>query len=61
MRPWREVLFGADAPSALDTEDIAHAWRELARIHHPDKGGTHEQMAEVNRARDDALAELRGP
>jgi len=36
-------------------EDIDQAYRRLASKHHPDKGGTAEKMAEINRARAEAL------
>jgi hypothetical protein len=36
-------------------EDIEKAYRRLASKHHPDKGGSAERMAEINRARDEAL------
>jgi hypothetical protein len=61
-KPWREVLgvdgaitgLGPNAARAI----IENAYRELAVIHHPDRGGSHERMTEVNRARDEALKEL---
>lgn len=36
-------------PSA-PPELIKAAYRRLAQIHHPDAGGTHERMVEINRA-----------
>ena len=33
--------------------------RELAAMHHPDRGGNPDQMSAVNAAADAALAELR--
>ena len=53
-KPWREVL-GIDTASR---SVIEQAFKELALIHHPDRGGSHERMAEITRARDEALAEL---
>lgn len=62
-KPWREVLglagmvdgLGPNAAKAV----VDTAWRELAKIHHPDKaGGNAERMAEINRARDEALREF---
>lgn len=56
-RSWREILGFHDiqlpSKSAID-----HAWREKARAAHPDAGGSNDAMAELNRARADALAEL---
>lgn len=36
--------------------EIMDAYRDLARKHHPDNGGSAEKMAEINVARDRALA-----
>jgi curved DNA-binding protein CbpA len=36
-------------------DDINTAYRRLASEAHPDKGGSAERMAEINRARDEAL------
>ena len=53
-RDWQIVLELADL--LLPTrEDIEKAYRRLASKHHPDKGGTAEKMAEINRARAEAL------
>lgn len=54
-RLWREVLALGSAPAR---QDIESAYRTLARERHPDAGGSHEAMAELNRARDEALAEI---
>ncbi len=54
-RPWREVL-GVHAGSGRAHVD--DAYRRLASKHHPDRGGDPAKMAELNRARDQALAEL---
>lgn len=52
-RPWWEVLGVArDA----NRDQINTAYRRLASEAHPDKGGTAERMAEINRARDEGLA-----
>lgn len=32
------------------TEEIRIAWKELSKVHHPDKGGSAEKMAEINLA-----------
>lgn len=52
-RPWWEVL---GVPSTAGREEIQQAYRRLASEAHPDKGGTAERMAEINRARDEGLA-----
>ncbi|KQS95344.1 hypothetical protein [Rhizobium sp. Leaf386] len=56
-RPWREVLgFSAsDRPIAADIEQF---FRVAAKKAHPDAGGSHEKMAELNQARDEALREI---
>jgi len=56
-RSWREVLgFGDSTPSR---EKLQERFLEMARLLHPDKApGKHEQMAELNAARDEALREL---
>ncbi len=41
--------------------DIEGAYRRLARVRHPDLGGTAEAMAELSQARAEALAWLEGP
>lgn len=41
-------------------EDIDQAYRRLASKHHPDKGGSAERMAEINKARDAAIESLKG-
>lgn len=52
-RPWWEVL-GVERSATKD--QINAAYRRLASASHPDKGGTAERMAEINRARDEGLA-----
>lgn len=52
VKPWREVL--GVGPNAVE-DDVRHAYRELAAIHHPDRGGDHERMAEINRAYEEAV------
>lgn len=57
-RPWREVLgFGALDPANRDWID--DAYRKLAKERHPDKpGGSADAMAELNRARAEAIKEI---
>jgi hypothetical protein len=54
-RHWSEVL---SLPRDAKRADVDAACRRLASQHHPDKGGTHEKMAELNQARDEALKEV---
>jgi hypothetical protein len=55
-RTWREVLGLSGRPNR---ELVDAAYRRHAARAHPDAGGSHEQMVEVNRAREEALRELR--
>lgn len=48
-----EIDYGAGEP------EIQAAYRRLARRAHPDNGGSNAAMAELNRARDAALAKVR--
>lgn len=49
---WFEVL---GVSSHANVEQINSAWRKLASENHPDKGGDADQMARINRARDEGL------
>lgn len=53
---WRDVL------GIVVEEPTVHLvemqFRELSRVRHPDKGGSHAGMAELNAARESALREL---
>lgn len=49
-RSWRQVLGLRDDEVTL--EDARAAYRTLAKIYHPDHGGSHEAMAELNAAWD---------
>lgn len=55
---WRSVL-GFGASDAVTIDAVNQAWRERVRTAHPDAGGSHDAVANVNTARDEALAELR--
>jgi len=56
--PWWQVL--AVQPSA-SVQEIEAAFRRLARERHPDRpGGSHDMMADLNRARDAGLKEQGG-
>lgn len=52
--PWWSVL---GLSSGASREEIITRHRHLASVRHPDRGGTHEMMADLNRARDEALKE----
>lgn len=52
---WTEVL---SLPKDAKRDDVRAAFRRLATQHHPDKpGGSHEKMAELNAAQEQALQE----
>lgn len=58
-KTWREVL--GVAGSGGSREVIEAQFRSLAKVRHPDvAGGSHEAMAELNRAKDEALREIGG-
>lgn len=54
-RNWRDVLGITGTP---DRATIKARHRALVAAHHPDKGGSEDQMAEINAARDAALREV---
>lgn len=51
-RTWREVLGLANG---ADAAAVNAAYRRLAAEAHPDRGGSHERMSELNAAREEAL------
>ena len=53
-KPWHEVLC---VPVNANADAINAAYRKLASERHPDKGGSHDMMAELNAARDTGLRE----
>lgn len=58
-RSWREVLGVGEA--TVTAAGVEAAYKRGAMRVHPDRpGGSHEAMAELNRARDQALAAIRG-
>jgi hypothetical protein len=57
--PWRRV-FGIVGGEAVTLAAVEMMFRVRARESHPDHGGSHEAMAELNRALADARRELRG-
>jgi hypothetical protein len=52
-RDWWTVL---GLPPTASESEIRDAFNRLAREHHPDRGGSNERMAEIIRARDEALS-----
>jgi hypothetical protein len=52
---WFQVL---NVSATAGRTTIEEAYRRLAMVHHPDRGGTAEQMARINQARDDGLEQL---
>lgn len=55
---WREVL-GVGPKEPMDAAYVRERYRIRAQGAHPDRpGGSHAEMAELNRARDEALAEV---
>lgn len=56
-RPWREVL-GLAEQAVVSPALVKQRMRELARVHHPDVGGSEAHMAEINAAASSALEDL---
>lgn len=56
-RSWRGVL-GFASFDGLSAAVVEARFKKLAKVSHPDAGGSTEAMAELNRARDEALKEL---
>lgn len=54
---WADVL-GLETFDELDREKVNTAYRAKALVMHPDNGGSHAAMLELNKARDAALAWL---
>lgn len=48
------------APTASAVE-VKQAWRQLATIHHPDKGGDAAEFSRLRKAYSEALAEASAP
>lgn len=47
LKPWYEVL---EVPSFSGEEAVKNAFRRLAQVHHPDKGGDTKRFQEINEA-----------
>jgi hypothetical protein len=58
-RDWHEVL-GLTRSISTTKDSVDRAFRELSQERHPDRGGSHEAMSELNRARQEALKEQDG-
>lgn len=54
-RPWHELLA---VPPDADRATINAAWKHLALVNHPDRGGDDKAMARINAARDEGLRQL---
>lgn len=52
------VALGLEPGATLTVEMVEARYRELARLHHPDRGGSVTMMAEINQARDEARRAL---
>jgi hypothetical protein len=53
FRPWH--VFGLN-PHTATTDEVKSAFRELAKIHHPDKGGDPRVFEKLQNMRDSVLA-----
>jgi hypothetical protein len=53
------VLGKHPASQPWTAEEVEAAYRRLAKTKHPDAGGTHAAMSELNGARDEALRKVR--
>lgn len=59
QRPWRVVL-GLEDMDPVYPVNVEEAYRALAKKAHPNApGGSHDAMVELNRAKDEALKEVR--
>jgi hypothetical protein len=54
-RPWREVL---ELNGEATLERARENYRRLCSVRHPDKGGSHDAMTELNAAMEQAREEL---
>lgn len=59
-RTWREILFPNGCPINVTLDLVKAHYRQLASKAHPDRGGSHEAMIELNVALAEAENELRG-
>lgn len=54
--PWWTVLEFEQRPTSVDA--VERRYNDLAKLHHPDRGGSTETMAKINAARDAARIDL---
>jgi len=62
-RPWWTVLRYSENPEdreLLSVAEVKARYNTLAKKLHPDSGGNDDDMAELNAARDEAIAEIEG-
>ncbi len=57
VKPWRQVM-QLSAMTQITWQQVEGAYRILAMERHPDRGGSHDLMQALNRAREDARKEL---
>lgn len=57
QKPWRAVL-GFEANAVVTVTAVEDRFTELAKIHHPDRGGSTERFQELTEARRAARIEL---
>ncbi|MEK7669479.1 MAG: hypothetical protein AAB350_02730 [Patescibacteria group bacterium] len=53
-KTWREI-FGFSGSGRVTKEMVEREFKRLAMYSHPDRGGSHERMIELNTAREEAL------
>jgi hypothetical protein len=59
-RTWREVMEFVDQATPTGAQ-LKDRYRRMASIRHPDSGGTHESMVELNKAYEAAQREIGSP
>lgn len=59
VRPWWQVM-GFKSDRGITLEGLEAKFAELAHLHHPDRGGNANQMAEITAARAQGRATLAG-
>ena len=59
QRPWRDVFGFKQDGAHVSLAEVESTFLKLAKTRHPDAGGEHDAMAELNAARASALEELK--